>query len=486
MLVVQAWFYSRPDPAVPLQPSQTPPLTSQNTPGARAAGPDQIVYIFDQDLIRFVKVASAILAIFVTVGLTLWGFDVKQAAKEAHDAADRANEFKNQAGEKNDAINKAKAEIDGMYKNMANQQAKAKTYLTEIQDYAQLSNDVFNRVTLTYYSTAMTGINRIPWPEGMAPSPMLLDPTPVPDAPLPQCDILVITWTVAEAKALSGVLTPGFTAVPRSDTKEKSWYRYAHLFDAQYRDRLGPQAPAILSRVLGSYGVTTIGAKKVLCFKSDLHFTTDGPEFPLLTLLRQIIKETNARLVITTGTACAIGPNLGMGDVVVAASARFYCARTFKDAPFSEKTVISGTRIPASKLKWASENLLQANADKLDGNGGHAARTYWDKIELGEPDVIVTTDFFAFDTVTDRYGLRGLGAAVESDDAAIGLACEQLGREAPKWLAIRGISTPQVKGDGATPEISNALVQAYKKYGFWVAVSSSIATWAAIAGYEEK
>ena len=40
--------------------------------------------------------------------------------------------------------------------------------------------------------------------------------------------------------------------------------------------------------------------------------------------------------------------------------------------------------------------------------------------------------------------------------------------------------------NGATREISAAVLQAYKKYGFWVCVSSSIATWAAISGYEEN
>ena len=49
----------------------------------------------------------------------------------------------------------------------------------------------------------------IPWPAGQAPVPAPLTTAPQPDAPLPQFDYLVVTWTVAEAKCLADTLTPG-------------------------------------------------------------------------------------------------------------------------------------------------------------------------------------------------------------------------------------------------------------------------------------
>src|SRR5881628_3626776 len=60
------------------------------------------------------------------------------------------------------------------------------------------------------FSTA-TGLSRftdIPWPAGLAPK---TGPKPkgTPASPLPQADILVVTWTVDEGHALSRVLTPG-------------------------------------------------------------------------------------------------------------------------------------------------------------------------------------------------------------------------------------------------------------------------------------
>ena len=60
------------------------------------------------------------------------------------------------------------------------------------------------------FSTA-TGLSRfteIPWPKSLAPKP---DATARKGASgaLPKADVLVVTWTVDEAHALSRVLTPG-------------------------------------------------------------------------------------------------------------------------------------------------------------------------------------------------------------------------------------------------------------------------------------
>jgi len=76
-----------------------------------AASSDKVVYILDQDLIRFGKFAIAILAIFVTVGVFLWGFDIKQAAKEARDSADNAVTARKQAGEASEEIKATRKQI---------------------------------------------------------------------------------------------------------------------------------------------------------------------------------------------------------------------------------------------------------------------------------------------------------------------------------------------------------------------------------------
>src|SRR5262249_43005480 len=59
--------------------------------------------------------------------------------------------------------------------------------------------------------TTATGLSRftdIPWPSGLAPK---TGPKPAGtgSGPLPQADVLVVTWTVDEGHATSRVLTPG-------------------------------------------------------------------------------------------------------------------------------------------------------------------------------------------------------------------------------------------------------------------------------------
>jgi len=61
----------------------------------------------------------------------------------------------------------------------------------------------------------------------LAPVPVPLLQKPQPTDALPACDYLAVTWTVAEAKALADVLTPGCDS--RTD-----WYPYAKDFDTIY------------------------------------------------------------------------------------------------------------------------------------------------------------------------------------------------------------------------------------------------------------
>ena len=73
----------------------------------------------------------------------------------------------------------------------------------------------------------------IPWPAGMAPQGAAYDGPS--DGPLSTADVLVVTWTSAEGKALADVLTPGLAST--------SWQPYAHGWDA-YESQLTDRSPA--------------------------------------------------------------------------------------------------------------------------------------------------------------------------------------------------------------------------------------------------
>jgi hypothetical protein len=97
------------------------------------------------------------------------------------------------------------------------------------------------------------------------------------------------------------------------------------------------------------------------------------------------------------------------------------------------------------------------------------------------PIEVVSTDFFAFDTADDHYGLRSYAPnakAVEMDDAALGLALKGLELQ-PAWLSVRNASDPQMTGADLREE-EKAAAKIYQRYGYWTTVNSAIACWALV------
>ena len=96
---------------------------------------------------------------------------------------------------------------------------------------------------------------------------------------------------------------------------------------------------------------------------------------------------------------------------------------------------------------------------------------------------MVTTDFFGFDISDNHYKLQGLGDVCEMGDAVLGLVASQMGKKAPRWLAVRNVSDPQIKADGLTlRQQAQLAAQIYKGFGRWSSVCSAITCWALIAG----
>jgi hypothetical protein len=314
-------------------------------------------------------------------------------------------------------------------------------------------------------------LNPIPWPRGLAPSPRPFVPNHQPADPLPRCDVLVVTWTVAEAEALADVLTPGH--------QHRDWYPYAHRWD-WFLPRIRAGAPARAAKRLASYAVTSVGQLDVVCAKSELHMSQDGPDLPVRDLWRQMLAEATPRLVVTTGTAGAIGPDLALGDVVVARRVRFDCTGEFRQAPFAAGAYECAAAPPVSRFALAETALLPVNADQLPAADRTPRVVHTDGGDLGP--MVVTTDFFAFDDTTNTYHLQGLGSAVEMGDAVLGMVCQELGPTAPAWLAVRNASDPQIDGSLPLAQQRHAAEVTYQRYGYWTSVCSAIVVWAVVAG----
>jgi hypothetical protein len=153
-----------------------------------------------------------------------------------------------------------------------------------IIDFDQEDTQTFSAATDRALLIPAKALKPIPFPAALAPKPAPMAPRPTPSSPLPKCDYLMVTWTVAEARALADVLTPGFPS-------KTAWYDYTHKFASDYASKIRYGAPASSSKRLGSYFVTKIGKSRVLCFKSELHMSQDGPKLPIADLWGQLLDE---------------------------------------------------------------------------------------------------------------------------------------------------------------------------------------------------
>ena len=260
----------------------------------------------------------------------------------------------------------------------------------------------------------------LPFPAGLQPRPQLPSPRPAADDPLPAADVVIVTWTADEADALSDVLTPGIG--------RQRWLRYTRGYDALLpRIRVG--APARAARRLGSYCLSQIRGQRVLCFKSELHLNQDGvtaPPFsprlaslPVKDLLHQILEETGARLVITTGTAGATYAQHELGDVVVTRAAKFRLQGEFRDAPWNGQIYRSEWEVPTSHLAQATALMKGHQAqlkepEFLPPTVNYTPLTAPRPVRKAACDIkldgiafpafhpMLTTDFFEFGTSTNH------------------------------------------------------------------------------------
>jgi hypothetical protein len=259
--------------------------------------------------------------------------------------------------------------------------------------------------------TAPPRAETIPFPDGLAPTPQA--PQPVePDAALPGADVLIVTWTAAEADALADVFTPG--------TSRRRWQPYRHRFDEHYRPQIRPGAPSLMAGRLGSW---TGDARATL---------------PVKDLFLQLIAEAKPDVVLTIGTAGGVAADQDLGDAIVSRAAKFRLADEFANEEFNGETFRSDWQIPRGQFT-AARKLMEGFADRLvepafapptkrypfEGPPVNPARPNRPNIKLDGDDFaafhpILTTDFFEFGTSGNK--LDEEGCAVEMGDAVLGLA----------------------------------------------------------------
>jgi hypothetical protein len=162
---------------------------------------------------------------------------------------------------------------------------------------------------------------------------------------------------------------------------------------------------------------------------------------------------------------------------------RFDCIAKFKKQPFAQAHYASAAAKTAHFA--AARTLFKVNAGQLPKDNRRLPKI----VRVGAAALtssVVTTDFFGFDTSDNHYKLQGLGDVSEMGDAVLGLVAQQMGKSAPRWLAIRNVSDPQIKAEGTLRQQAQVAAQIYKGFGRWSSVCSAITCWASIAAEENR
>jgi hypothetical protein len=319
------------------------------------------------------------------------------------------------------------------------------------------------------------------FPAALAPTLDTPAKAPAPADPLPKADVVIVTWTGPEADTLARLLTPGVDLI--------DWYEYKHNLGHYTPLINGPKAPfnsknsSRYYRSLGIYYPIKLVGKKVLCLKSGLHLDHDTKppppaDLPMLDWWKQVLAETGAEFIITTGTGGAIGTQVLLGDVVIAADTVFDCTtqfaqETFHNASYATTPLPAGwTTPPAAMLRANAQRVAQSDQPSHPGD---LPAFFYPGSVIPQPK-IVTTDQFAFDDTTNSYHLQGLGDVCDMGDAALGLVISGMAAaDRPSWAAIRNASDPQVNAAQG-----NSAYDIYNTYGALTSVGSVLATWSLI------
>ena len=245
-------------------------------------------------------------------------------------------------------------------------------------------------------------------------------------------------------------------------------------------------SPAVEAKRLGAFWTTTIAGRNVVVFKSESHLSQDTDKhlpasgvLPNALMWKQIIEEVQPKIVLTTGTAGGIGKEFEVGDVVVSPIVRFDSQKWLKPASFHAASYQD--QAAQTEFFAKAKTLFAANAGQLPSDNTRPPTI----VMVAPGDLgssIVTTDFFGFDTSTNYYKLWNMGDASEMGDAVLGMVAQEMGSAAPRWLAVRNVSDPEINATGLTHNQQATLAtNIYKAFGRWSSVCSAIVCWAVIA-----
>ncbi len=334
-------------------------------------------------------------------------------------------------------------------------------------------------------------------------------PYPGPDAPLPQVDVVVLTWTAAEWSALDQVfLDNATTRTPSSREWERSWRLYSF--------NVGPNVTDNAYNPLWGYyrvvQVTTArgAAKNVLLFKCGSHLAHPPWLAGLAEMVAQILTETGAAFIYSIGTAGGTRPEVRLGDVVLTNAAQIQLRNPNNvGSPTDGQLFSCAAGVPApAVLASTQEHLFFALDDAVNYP---VLERLWHRLQLEQPaaaglelaDILnealrpehladatalpmqgtplLTTDYYYIASGADA----AQWAALEMDDGIVGWVA---GQHDVSYLFVRNVSDPLVPEATAGGNPIADVVRdgwsslIYQSFGLYSSFNGALATWALIAG----
>jgi len=107
---------------------------TDNKPEEKKEESKYLTYILDKDLVRFGKFALSILAIFITVGIILYGVDLKQTAKDLGEANTKLEEANKKFAATKPKIDSLEGVINDIRTEVEDARQKAVAALSEINE----------------------------------------------------------------------------------------------------------------------------------------------------------------------------------------------------------------------------------------------------------------------------------------------------------------------------------------------------------------
>ena len=376
-------------------------------------------------------------------------------------------------------------------------------------------NDAFAKAARSQ-SPVVVKLESIAWPNGLAPAQSDLAGyargKKITDAVKADVDVLILLYTQLETSALLDVFTGDNEWSP---ARAKTWYPYAHNFDALRGSIEGIDDDDFLKQgVFGNLYAMQIGKTKVALFKNELHPKANGLKLPFVTLIEQLAGELRPKLVVSTGTAGGIGSRVNCGDVAICDAARFHVRSTYPTFPAIDTLSKSGQELKnrattaGTYVTYAMDKLmplalpgLKKCHTELQTNPGFEfveeasmSRIYTDDAPASpQPMAVVSADYLTVDDTSDAEGLQKLGIMNETDDAFAFYAIGRLPEgQRPQWLSVRNASEPQIahapfpKNTPPTAIIDALKAKAGTIYGIYqycTTLNSAFACWGVAADF---